>query len=239
MLGLPRLRPRGEPALRRGAAPWRSGPSRINPRDAWAVHALAHVLYERGRERPRRPRAAAAHPSVRSPGLLQESPALAPGPHAPGRGALRPRAQVFQSVFGDIAITVGPTCKIPCRSRGGSTSTAGRTRGAGSAWARRRAGGSRCRSCSSTTPTWHGARRRGRLGVRRAAARTLRQRAKKTRNATLPEVVVPLIEGLHAFARGDYARSVARIEPLARASSRWAAATPSARCSTTRSSRPR
>jgi hypothetical protein len=27
-------------------------------------------------------------------------------------------------------------------------------------------------------------------------------------------VVVPLLEGLHAFAAGDYARSVARIEPL-------------------------
>lgn len=43
----------------------------------------------------------------------------------------------------------------------------------------------------------------------------LRHRAKKTRNATLPEVVVPLMEGFHAFARGEYALSVARIEPLA------------------------
>ena len=42
----------------------------------------------------------------------------------------------------------------------------------------------------------------------------LRERARKTRNATLPEVVVPLLEGLHAFARGEYARSAARLEPL-------------------------
>lgn len=31
----------------------------------------------------------------------------------------------------------------------------------------------------------------------------LRQRAKKICNATLPEVVVPLMEGLHAFAPGS------------------------------------
>jgi hypothetical protein len=42
----------------------------------------------------------------------------------------------------------------------------------------------------------------------------LRQRAKRTKNATLPEVVVPLIEGLHAFARGDDRAAVAAIEPI-------------------------
>ena len=42
----------------------------------------------------------------------------------------------------------------------------------------------------------------------------LRARGKKSRNPTLPEVVVPLLEGLHAFARGDYAGSVARMEPV-------------------------
>jgi hypothetical protein len=42
----------------------------------------------------------------------------------------------------------------------------------------------------------------------------LRQRGKKTRNATLPEVLVPLIEGLHAFARGDYRAAVDRLAPI-------------------------
>ena len=42
----------------------------------------------------------------------------------------------------------------------------------------------------------------------------LRARGKKSKNATLPEVVVPLLEGLHAFARGDYAGCVARMEPV-------------------------
>src|SRR4029434_2893835 len=40
----------------------------------------------------------------------------------------------------------------------------------------------------------------------------LRQRSKKSKNPTLGEVVVPLMEGLHAFARGDYALSATRVE---------------------------
>jgi len=42
----------------------------------------------------------------------------------------------------------------------------------------------------------------------------LRQRSTRSKNPTLGEVVVPLLEGLHAFARGDYATAVARIEPV-------------------------
>ena len=42
----------------------------------------------------------------------------------------------------------------------------------------------------------------------------LRARAKTSRNRVLPEVVVPLLEGLHAFARGEYAAAVALMEPL-------------------------
>ena len=40
------------------------------------------------------------------------------------------------------------------------------------------------------------------------------QRARKTRNATLPEVVVPLLEGLHAFVGGEHALAVEKIEPI-------------------------
>src|SRR5262249_32768959 len=42
----------------------------------------------------------------------------------------------------------------------------------------------------------------------------LRERGKKSKNRTLPEVVVPLLEGLHAFARGDYADAARRMEPI-------------------------
>jgi tetratricopeptide (TPR) repeat protein len=43
---------------------------------------------------------------------------------------------------------------------------------------------------------------------------TLRQRGQKGRGKTLPEVVVPLLEGMHAFARGDYAGAAARVAPI-------------------------
>ena len=42
----------------------------------------------------------------------------------------------------------------------------------------------------------------------------LRERAPKDRSGLVGDVVVPLLEGLQAFAAGDYARTVARLEPL-------------------------
>lgn len=43
----------------------------------------------------------------------------------------------------------------------------------------------------------------------------LRERGQKGRNRTLPEVAVPLVEGMHAFARGEHAAAAARIAPIA------------------------
>jgi tetratricopeptide (TPR) repeat protein len=42
----------------------------------------------------------------------------------------------------------------------------------------------------------------------------VRERAPKDRTGLAGDVVAPLLEGLHAFASGDYARCVSRIEPL-------------------------
>ncbi|HET7874851.1 MAG TPA: hypothetical protein VFN71_04945 [Methylomirabilota bacterium] len=42
----------------------------------------------------------------------------------------------------------------------------------------------------------------------------LRERARKDRKGLVSEVVVPLVEGLHAFAGGDYRQAIERIEPL-------------------------
>jgi tetratricopeptide (TPR) repeat protein len=42
----------------------------------------------------------------------------------------------------------------------------------------------------------------------------VRERAARDRTGLVGDVLVPLIEGLHAFAGGEYARCVARIEPL-------------------------
>jgi hypothetical protein len=43
----------------------------------------------------------------------------------------------------------------------------------------------------------------------------LRERGQKGRNKTLPEVAVPLLEGLHAFAHGEHAAAADRIAPVA------------------------
>jgi len=42
----------------------------------------------------------------------------------------------------------------------------------------------------------------------------LRERAARDRPGLAGQVLVPLVEGLHAFAAGDYRRTVERIEPL-------------------------
>jgi len=188
----------------------------INARDAWAVHALAHVLYERGEN---------------ARGVLALPPRIRPCDHLGyfknhllwhlalmhlAEGRYDRVRKLFQSVFGDVEITVGSDLQD-------SVALAWRLDLYGQPDARR----------------WQhlGAAARGWLemplllfhdlhvGMALSAAgdwasaelqlERLRQRAKKTRNATLPEVVVPLLEGLHAFSRGEYAASVARIEPLA------------------------
>jgi tetratricopeptide (TPR) repeat protein len=42
----------------------------------------------------------------------------------------------------------------------------------------------------------------------------VRERAPKDRTGLMGDVLVPLLDGLQAFAAGDYARAVARLEPL-------------------------
>jgi len=42
----------------------------------------------------------------------------------------------------------------------------------------------------------------------------VRARAPKDPTGMMGEVLAPLIEGLHAFAQGEYATTVAKIEPL-------------------------
>jgi pentatricopeptide repeat protein len=42
----------------------------------------------------------------------------------------------------------------------------------------------------------------------------LRERAPRDRPGLVEEVAVPLVEGLQAFAGGDYQRTIQRIEPL-------------------------
>ena len=187
----------------------------LNPRDAWAVHAMAHVHYERGDN---------------ARGVEALPPRIHPCDHLSyfknhllwhlalmhlADGRYERVARLFQSVFGDVAITIGSDLQD----------------GVALAW--------RLDLFGHPDPRrWQhlGAAARGWLDlplllfhdvhVAMAFAASgdwpsaelqlerLRQRAKRTKNATLPEVVVPLIEGLHAFARGDDRATVAAIEPI-------------------------
>jgi len=187
----------------------------MNAQDAWAVHAVAHVLYERGENArgveglPARI-APCVHLGYFKNHLLWH---LALMHLAEGRYD-RVR-QLFEEVFGSIQIAVGSDLQD-------SVSLAWRLDLYGqpdaTRWTRL---GPAARAwlemplllfhdlhvgmALAASGDWHAAETQ--LG-------RLRERGKKSRNATLPEVVVPLMEGLHAFARRDYAEAVARILPL-------------------------
>ena len=239
----PRLRPRGEPALRRGPAAGRAGagpePARTRgPCTPSRTCSTSGATTGRGVEilPPR-------DPSVRPPRLLPEpSPWHLALLHL-AAGRLRARRAPLRERVRPLPDRRSPrTSRIRWRWPGGSTSSAGPTRGAGRTLGARRRG----RWLDLPLLLFHDLH----VGMALAASgdwaaaeeqlERLRAAREEVEERTLPEVVVPLLEGLHAFARGDYAGAVARIAPSwTRAWSRWAAATPSARCSTTPSSPPR
>jgi tetratricopeptide (TPR) repeat protein len=187
----------------------------LNPRDAWAVHAIAHVLYERGDNRggieslPGR-----IHPCDHLGyfrnhlrwhlALLH----LAEGDYERG-------GQLFESVFGRIPIAIASDLQD-------SVALAWRLDLFGRSDPRRWAqlGAAARRWLDMPLLLFHDLH----VGMALAAASDwssaslqldrLRQRGARSKNPTLPEVVVPLMEGLHAFARGEYGAAVARIAPV-------------------------
>jgi tetratricopeptide (TPR) repeat protein len=187
----------------------------LNPRDAWAVHAAAHVFYETG-ENER--------------GVEALPPRIHPCDHLGyfrnhllwhlalmhlAAGRYERAVALFESVFARIPITVGSDLQD-------SVALAWRLdlfdRPDAARW--RHLGTAALRWLDMPLLLFHDLH----VGMALAAAgdwphaelqlERLRARAKKTRNATLPEVVVPLLEGLHAFARGEHAEAVARIAPI-------------------------
>ena len=187
----------------------------VNPKDAWAVHAIAHVLYETG-ENDR--------------GVEALPPRIHPCDHLGyfrnhllwhlalmhlAAGRYERAAALFESVFGRIAITVGSDLQdsvaLAWRLDLFECPDAARWRHLGAA---------ALRWLDLPLLLFHDLH----VGMALAASsdwthagmqlERLRARGKKTRNATLPEVVVPLLEGLHAFARGDHAEAVTRIAPV-------------------------
>jgi tetratricopeptide (TPR) repeat protein len=188
---------------------------RLNPSDAWAVHALAHALYESAdfdggitRLPP------AIHPCrglnwfrnhlVWHLALLH----FARGDYA--RAATISR-RAFERTPSSIAGDLHDSISLLWRME-----LAGRPMGARwqpfTAIARERTSrqGLAFHVCHvgmalAAGGDWAGAERH--LAV-------VRERAPKDRTGLAGDVVAPLLEGLHAFAAGDYARCVARIEPL-------------------------
>jgi tetratricopeptide (TPR) repeat protein len=186
-----------------------------NPRDAWAVHAIAHVHYERGDNRR---------------GIESLPPQIHPCDHLGyfrnhllwhlallhlAEGDYERGGRLFESVFGRIPITVASDLQDSVALAWrldlfGRPDPKRWTQLAEAAW----------RWIEMPLLLFHDLH----VGMALAAGgewasagehlERLRARGKKSKNATLPEVVVPLLEGLHAFARGDYAECVARIEPV-------------------------
>jgi tetratricopeptide (TPR) repeat protein len=186
-----------------------------NPRDAWAVHAIAHVHYERGDNRR---------------GIESLPPQIHPCDHLGyfrnhllwhlallhlAEGDYERGGRLFESVFGRIPITIASDLQD-------SVALAWRLDLFGHPDSKRwtQLAEAARRWIDMPLLLFHDLH----VGMALSAAgdwaageghlERLRARGKKSKNATLPEVVVPLLEGLHAFARGDYAGCVARMEPV-------------------------
>jgi hypothetical protein len=187
----------------------------LNPRDAWAVHAMAHVHYERGDN---------------ARGIEALPPRIHPCDHLGyfrnhllwhlalmhlAGGSYEQVGRLFESVFGAIPIAIGSDLQD-------AVSLAWRLDLYGhpdeARWAHL---GSAARGwLEQPLLLFHDLH----VGMALAASgdwaaaelqlARLRERGTKTRNRTLPEVVLPLLAGLHAFARGDYAAAAALIEPI-------------------------
>ena len=187
----------------------------LNPRDAWAVHAVAHVLYERGEN---------------ARGIEALPPRIHPCDHLGyfknhllwhlalmhlAEGRYHRVGKLFESVFGGIPITVGSDLQdsvaLAWRLDLYGQPDPGR-------W--KHLGVSARGWLEMPLLLFHDLH----VGMALAASgdwsaaetqlSRLRERGKKSRNPTLPDVVVPLMEGLHAFTRGEYPEAVAKIAPL-------------------------
>jgi len=187
----------------------------LNPRDAWAVHAAAHVFYETGEnERGVEALPPRIHPCDQL-GYFRNHLLWHLALMHLAAGRYERAVALFESVFGRIAMTVGSDLQD-------SVALAWRLdlcdRPDPARW--RQLGAAALRWLDMPLLLFHDLH----VGMALAAAgdwthaelqlERLRARAKKTRNATLPDVVVPLLEGLHAFARAEHAEAVARIAPV-------------------------
>ena len=160
--------------------------------------------------------AAAGHSSLYAPWLVSQSPGLAPGPHALRHRRLR---QGQHDGPGGLRAASLVGCGKPARLYLAPLA-AGAMRG--QRWRALAALRGHCpRSTGSSGPalprgsSGNGPCRGRRVGDRRAATRHApRAGAQRTARGWSARSSIPLVEGLHAFAAGDYRCVIERLEPL-------------------------
>ena len=236
----PRVQPRGEPALRRGAGPGRAGDGARTrrtrgPCTPWPTCTTSAATTRRGVEA-----LPPAHPSRAITSGTSRTTCSGTWPSCTWPRALRAGgAPLPERVRRHPDHRSAPTSRTRCRSRGGSTSFG---QPDPRRWAHLGAAAARVARPAAPAvprrPRGDGARRRGRLGVRRAAARAACASARQEdeeRHAARGARAAPsrACTPSPAATTGRRCSGSSRSTP---ASSRWAAATPSASCSTTRSS---
>lgn len=188
---------------------------KLNPQDAWAVHAFAHVLYETGEnDRGAERLPAAIHPCTHL-GYFRNHLVWHLALMHIAAGRYERATRLFQGLFGEapmrVASDVHDAVALAWRLDLFGHPDPAR-------WARL---GPQARARAGLPLLlFHDIH----VAMALAAARDwaaadphldrLRQRAAKGRNRTLADVAVPLVEGLHAFARGDHAVAVERMAPI-------------------------
>jgi len=188
----------------------------LNPQDAWAVHALAHVLYETGdNDRGVELLPPRIHPCTHLGYFRHHLHWHIALLHLAG-GRYEHAERMFRSAFQTLPVAVasdlhdavalawrldlfGPP--DPARWTHVGAQAAARADLALLLFHDVHVGMALAASGQWTAAERHLSR--------------LRERGQKGRNRTLPEVAVPLLEGVHAFARGEHAEAAGRIAPIA------------------------
>jgi tetratricopeptide (TPR) repeat protein len=188
----------------------------LNPRDAWAIHALAHALYESASfERGITRLPPAIHPCARRLNWFHDHLLwhlalchFAVGDYA---RASRMSRVVFErapsSIAGDLHDSISLLWRLDMAGE-----RVGARWGPFAEIARQRMSRmglhfhvAHLAMALAGSGDWAGAERH--LGM-------VRERAPKDRTGLMAEVLIPLVEGLHAFARGEYHAVIGKIEPL-------------------------
>ena len=187
----------------------------LNAQDAWAVHAYAHTLYETGEN----DQGAATVPPRMQPcthlGYFRNHLAWHIALMHLAAGRYEHAGRMFTTVFQGRHVAVSSDMHD-------SVALAWRLDLFGhpdpARWAH--VGGEAARRAETPMLLFHDvhvAMGLAAAGLWPAAERQLerlRERGKNGKNPTLPEVGVPLIEGVHAFARGEHAEAFARMAPI-------------------------